>query len=322
VNNSNRILEVASRTIGIEAEAVQSLQSALNQDFILAVEHLFQSPGRIVVTGIGKSAIIGQKWVATFNSTGTPSLFMHGADAIHGDLGMIQPEDTLIVLSKSGETPELLVLIPLIKDFGNVLIGVVANPDSYLARQSSFVIHTPVDREAEPNNLAPTTSTTAQLVIGDAIATSLLALRNFTPEHFARFHPGGTLGKQLYLRVKDLMIRHEKPAVSADATLQQVIVEMTSKRVGATAVTDNNGRLQGIITDGDLRRMLSRSQDLSGWDAGTMMSRAPKTIAATALAVDALALMRNNSITQLIVIDVDDYVGIIHLHDILQEGIL
>lgn len=322
MNNSNRILEVASRTIGIEAEAVQSLQSALNQDFILAVEHLFQSPGRIVVTGIGKSAIIGQKWVATFNSTGTPSLFMHGADAIHGDLGMIQPEDTLIVLSKSGETPELLVLIPLIKDFGNVLIGVVANPDSYLARQSSFVIHTPVDREAEPNNLAPTTSTTAQLVIGDAIATSLLALRNFTPEHFARFHPGGTLGKQLYLRVKDLMIRHEKPAVSADATLQQVIVEMTSKRVGATAVTDNNGRLQGIITDGDLRRMLSRSQDLSGWDAGTMMSRAPKTIAATALAVDALALMRNNSITQLIVIDVDDYVGIIHLHDILQEGIL
>jgi len=322
VNNSNRILEVASRTIGIEAEAVQSLQSALNQDFILAVEHLFQSPGRIVVTGIGKSAIIGQKWVATFNSTGTPSLFMHGADAIHGDLGMIQPEDTLIVLSKSGETPELLVLIPLIKDFGNVLIGVVANPDSYLARQSSFVIHTPVDREAEPNNLAPTTSTTAQLVIGDAIATSLLALRNFTPEHFARFHPGGTLGKQLYLRVKDLMIRHEKPAVSADATLQQVIVEMTSKRVGATAVTDNNGRLQGIITDGDLRRMLSRSQDLSGWDAGTMMTRAPKTIAATALAVDALALMRNNSITQLIVIDVDDYVGIIHLHDILQEGIL
>lgn len=322
MNNSNRILEVASRTIGIEAEAVQSLQSALNQDFILAVEHLFQSPGRIVVTGIGKSAIIGQKWVATFNSTGTPSLFMHGADAIHGDLGMIQPEDTLIVLSKSGETPELLVLIPLIKDFGNVLIGVVANPDSYLARQSSFVIHTPVDREAEPNNLAPTTSTTAQLVIGDAIATSLLALRNFTPEHFARFHPGGTLGKQLYLRVKDLMIRHEKPAVSADATLQQVIVEMTSKRVGATAVTDNNGRLQGIITDGDLRRMLSRSQDLSGWDAGTMMTRAPKTIAATALAVDALALMRNNSITQLIVIDVDDYVGIIHLHDILQEGIL
>lgn len=322
MNNSNRILEVASRTIGIEAEAVQSLQSALNQDFILAVEHLFQSPGRIVVTGIGKSAIIGQKWVATFNSTGTPSLFMHGADAIHGDLGMIQPEDTLIVLSKSGETPELRVLIPLIKDFGNVLIGVVANPDSYLARQSSIVIHTPVDREAEPNNLAPTTSTTAQLVIGDAIATSLLALRNFTPEHFARFHPGGTLGKQLYLRVKDLMIRHEKPAVSADATLQQVIVEMTSKRVGATAVTDNNGRLQGIITDGDLRRMLSRSQDLSGWDAGTMMTRAPKTIAATALAVDALALMRNNSITQLIVIDVDDYVGIIHLHDILQEGIL
>lgn len=322
MNKSNRILEVASRTIGIEAEVIHSLQSTLNQDFVLAVEHLLHSPGRIVVTGIGKSAIIGQKWVATLNSTGSPALFMHGADAIHGDLGMIQPEDTLIVLSKSGETPELRVLIPLIRDFGNVLIAVVAQADCFLARQANYVIHTPVDREAEPNNLAPTASTTAQLVIGDAIATCLLAMRNFTPEHFARFHPGGTLGKQLYLRVRDLMIRHEKPAVRPDATLQEVIVEMTSKRVGATAVTDTNGKLKGIITDGDLRRMLSKSRDLSGWDAGTIMTRAPRTIVAGALAVDALALMRTNSITQLIVMEDEDYVGIIHLHDILQEGIL
>ncbi|MCB0654804.1 MAG: KpsF/GutQ family sugar-phosphate isomerase [Saprospiraceae bacterium] len=322
MNSSNQILAVATRTLAIELETVQALQSALNQDFVDTVLHLQKSKGRIVVTGIGKSAIIGQKWVATFNSTGSPALFMHGADAIHGDLGMLQPDDSLIILSKSGETPEIKVLVPLVKQFGNKLIAVVAQPDSYLAKQADLVIHTPVSREAEPNNLAPTSSTTAQLVIGDALATCLLALRKFTPEHFARFHPGGTLGKQLYLRVRDLMIRHEKPEVRPQASLQEVIMEMTSKRVGATAVTDESGSLLGIITDGDLRRMLSKSQDLTSWQAEAIMTPEPKTISGDELAVDALALMRRMSITQLIVLAAERYVGIIHLHDILQEGLL
>ena len=322
MNSSNQILAVATRTLAIELETVQALQSALNQDFVDTVLHLQKSKGRIVVTGIGKSAIIGQKWVATFNSTGSPALFMHGADAIHGDLGMLQPDDSLIILSKSGETPEIRVLVPLVKQFGNKLIAVVAQPDSYLAKQADLVIHTPVSREAEPNNLAPTSSTTAQLVIGDALATCLLALRKFTPELFARFYPGGTLGKQLYLRVRDLMIRHEKPEVRPQASLQEVIMEMTSKRVGATAVTDESGSLLGIITDGDLRRMLSKSQDLTSWQAEAIMTPEPKTISGDELAVDALALMRRMSITQLIVLAAERYVGIIHLHDILQEGLL
>jgi arabinose-5-phosphate isomerase len=316
------ILKTAINTLRIEKQAIEALENSIDDDFIKIVETIFQSKGRVIVTGIGKSAIVAQKIVATLNSTGTPSVFMHAADAIHGDLGIIQKNDTVICLSKSGETPEIKVLIPLLKNAGNVLIGMVAHKDSYLGKQADFILYTPIEKEADPNNLAPTASTTAQLVLGDALAMSLLALRGFTVQHFAQLHPGGTLGKQLYLRVRDIYPLHEAPSVVEDEILKNIIIEISSKRLGATAVLNNNKKLTGIITDGDLRRLLQKDIEFKNAKAYDIMTVAPKTITPDALAVEALRIMRENSITQLIVTERDTYLGMIHLHDLLKEGIV
>lgn len=321
-NSEKIIIDTALRTIRIESEAVGALKDSVNQDFITCVQRIFESKGRVVVTGIGKSAIIAQKMAATFNSTGTPALFMHAADAIHGDLGMIQANDIVICISKSGESPEIKVLAPLVRHMGNLLVGMVSRPDSFLGKQAGLVLLTPVDQEADPNNLAPTASTTAQAAMGDALATALLALRGFTPQDFAQYHPGGALGKQLYLRVSDLFPSNERPRVQPEASIQETILEMTSKRLGCAVVTDTANRVLGIITDGDLRRMLEKKADLSQLTAAAIMSPRPKTIAPGALAVKALELMRRHSITQLIVEDGDNYLGIIHLHDLIREGLI
>jgi arabinose-5-phosphate isomerase len=317
-----KIEEIAKKTIRIEAEALERLMDSIDDAFCQAVEDIMAMEGRLVVTGIGKSAIVAQKIVATLNSTGTPSLFMHAADAIHGDLGMIREEDIVLCLSKSGETPEIRVLVPLLRHRVFRLIGMVGHPQSYLGRHADIVLHTPVDQEADPNNLAPTTSTTVQMALGDALATSLLALRGFTPQDFARYHPGGALGKQLYLRVSDLYPSNESPAVGADASLRDTILEITSRRLGATAVTSLDGVLIGIITDGDLRRMLERNTDTSHLCAGDIMTPSPRAIDADALAVKALQLMRENNITQLPVTNDGIYMGMVHLHDLLREGII
>lgn len=317
------IIPIALQTIDLEAKSIMNLRASINEQFEKAVLALADTTGRVVVTGIGKSAIIAQKIVATFNSTGTPSLFLHAADAIHGDLGMVQQNDIVIIISKSGESPEIKVLVPLIRNFGNQIIAMVGNMDSYLARQANHTLNTSVDQEACPNNLAPTSSTTAQLVMGDALAVCLMDLRGFKPADFAKFHPGGTLGKKLYLRVADLYIHNEKPAVAPDASLEQVIVEMTQKRLGVTAVIDQNSTLLGIITDGDLRRMLRQRQrftdDLNAID---IMTRSPKTISDDALAVEALDMLRQHEITQLAVTNNERYLGMIHLHDLIREGLL
>jgi arabinose-5-phosphate isomerase len=315
------IKNIALNTIKAETEAIRGLEKAINDDFELVVRLLLESKGRVIVTGIGKSAIIASKIVATFNSTGTPSVFMHAADAIHGDLGVIQKEDIVICLSKSGETAEIKVLVPLLRQKGNKLVALVGNRDSYLAKSADHVLDASVPKEACPNNLAPTSSTTAQLVLGDALAVALLECRGFTADDFARLHPGGSLGKQLYLRVADLYINNEVPKVDPDTDIRKVILEISKKRLGATAVTID-GRLAGIITDGDLRRMLEKSTDVSNITAKDIMTRNPRTIQADSLVVEALAIMRNNNITQLPVLDKDKYVGVIHLHDILKEGIL
>ncbi len=322
--NQPDILAAAQRTIRIEADALNALADSLDDttDFRACVETIHRSPGRLVLTGIGKSAIVAQKIVATLNSTGQPALFLHAADAIHGDLGMIQPGDVVLCLSKSGESAEIKVLVPLVKNFGNCLIAMTANRASTLARQADYVLWTPVDHEADPNNLAPTVSTTAQMALGDALAVALLALRGFTPEDFAKFHPGGALGKQLYLRVGELCALHERPVVAPEATLQEVILEISSKRLGATAVLDAGGALLGVVTDGDLRRMLQRSAGFSDITARHIMTPNPKTIGPDALAVSALALMRQYSITQLLVVDNDQYLGIVHLHDLVREGLV
>lgn len=278
--------------------------------------------GRVVISGIGKSAIIAQKIVATLNSTGTPSAFMHAADAIHGDLGIVQQEDVVIIISKSGESPEIKVLVPLIKNFGNTLIGMIGNIDSYLAKQSDIILNTTVEQEACPNNLAPTTSTTAQLVMGDTLAVCLMEKKGFRSDDFARFHPGGTLGKKLYLRVANLYINNEKPKVSPAHSLKDVIIEMTQKRLGVTAVTDDQGLLIGIITDGDLRRMLKNNIQIDTVKAADIMTKTPKTIRPDELAVVALDILRKNEITQLVVTDKDLYLGIIHLHDLIKEGLI
>jgi arabinose-5-phosphate isomerase len=288
----------------------------------MAIEWIISAQGRLIVTGIGKSAIIGQKIVATLNSTGTPALFMHAADAIHGDLGMIRGEDVIICISKSGETPEIKVLVPLIRNLGNKLIGMVASKTSFLGQKSDLVLLTPLEREADPNNLAPTTSTTLQLVMGDALAIALMTKRGFSRDDFAIYHPGGALGKQLYLKVSDLLEKHEKPIVYQDSILNNIIVEITSKRLGATAVLDHNQNLLGIITDGDLRRMLESNTNLSEMRAKDIMTKNPKTISIEALAVEALELMRSMSITQLVVVDNFEYVGLVHLHDLLKEGLI
>jgi arabinose-5-phosphate isomerase len=318
----NTILTTALETINIELAAVEALRDSLDGDFVKTVETIYGSKGRTILTGIGKSAIVAQKIAATLNSTGTPSVFMHAADAIHGDLGIVQPEDVVICLSKSGDTPEIKALVPLLKNFGNALIAMVSNRESYLGKNATYILHTPIAKEADPNNLAPTASTTAQMVMGDALATSLLALRGFTSADFAQFHPGGALGKQLYLRVRDIYPQHEVPAVFGSDNLQKTIIEMTTKRLGATAVLDDSSQLIGVITDGDLRRLLQRSIDLQAITAADMMSKNPKTIEADILAVEALQIMRELSISQLIVLDNEKYVGMVHLHDLLKEGLV
>ncbi len=322
MNSDALIVKTARETLEIEAQCLQALQQSIDKDFVDCVNAIFTSPGRLVVTGIGKSAIIAQKIVATLNSTGTPALFMHAADAIHGDLGMVRPDDIVLCLSKSGETAQIKVLVPLVRNLGNPIIGMVTKRQSYLGQQATYVLHTPIVKEADPNNLAPTTSTTAQLAMGDALATSLLALKGFTPKDFAQFHPGGALGKQLYLRVADIYPNNEKPAVKPNDSLRQTILEMTAKCLGATAVLDEQQQLLGIITDGDLRRMLNETPDLSQLCAKDLMSINPKTIDKDALAVNALDILRQNSITQLIVTEGQKYLGMIHLHNLVKEGLI
>jgi arabinose-5-phosphate isomerase len=294
----------------------------LNENFSEAVRLIYESRGRVVVTGIGKSAIIAMKIVATLNSTGTPAIFMHAADAIHGDLGIIQPDDVVLCLSKSGNTSEIKLLTPLIRNMGNKLVAMVSQADSYLAQHADYVLHVPVDKEACPNNLAPTTSTTAQLVMGDALAICLLNLRGFTAQDFARVHPGGSLGKKLYLRVSDLIDPAHKPQVSLHDTIPQSIVVISANRMGATAVMDDAGRLAGIITDGDVRRMLGKWQQFDKLTAGDIMTKNPKTIEADEMAIQAFNLMDENQITQLVVTSDGTYAGMVHVHDILREGIV
>jgi arabinose-5-phosphate isomerase len=315
------IRQAAIRTINMEAEAVANLTNQL-EGFEAVIDVLAGCKGRIVLSGIGKSAVIAQKIVATLNSTGAPSIFLHAADAIHGDLGMVQIEDVVVIISKSGESPEIKVLVPLIKNFGNKVIGMVGNKDSFLARHANFVLNTTVEQEACPNNLAPTTSTTAQLVMGDAVAICLMEKRGFAVEDFAKLHPGGTLGKKLYLRVSDLCEQNEKPQVTTTQSLKEVIMEMTAKRLGITAVLNNAGALAGVITDGDLRRMLEHTNSLEGIQAGHIMTENPKTIEAGEMAVNALDIMRKSEIMQLMVVEGNQYKGVIHLHDLVKEGLI
>ncbi len=318
------IILSARRTLDIEIEALQRLRECLDDEFSAAVEAIFNAAGRVIVTGVGKSAIVAQKIAATLNSTGTPALFMHAADAIHGDLGTIQSGDVLLCLSKSGNTAEIKVLIPFVKNMGNVIIGMTAGRNSWLGRQAAHLLYTPIPKEADPNNLAPTASTTAQMAMGDALAVSLLALRGFSPGDFAQFHPGGTLGKQLYLRVGDLFPQNERPVVRPGTGIHEVILEMSSRRLGCAVVENENGHIEGIITDGDLRRMLKRrgSNDITHLTAEDVMTTGPKCITKEDLAVHALDLMRTNSITQLIVEENGCYLGIIHLHDLIREGLV
>lgn len=305
----------------MEAESVKSLVDLLDPQFEEVIGHMAACKGRIVISGIGKSAIIAQKIVATLNSTGSPSIFLHAADAIHGDLGVVQQEDVVMIISKSGESPEIKVLVPLIKNFKNILVGMVGNMSSFLAKNADYVLNTTVLQEACPNNLAPTTSTTAQLAMGDAVAVCLMEKRGFAVEDFAKFHPGGALGKKLYLRVADLCSEHEKPSVMADQPVKEAIMEITRKRLGMTAVM-NGSHIVGVITDGDLRRMLERTDKIDGITARDIMSVNPKTIQSSELAVNALDLMRTYAITTLVVMDNENYAGIIHLHDLIKEGLI
>ncbi|MFH6972051.1 KpsF/GutQ family sugar-phosphate isomerase [Flavobacterium petrolei] len=315
------ILASAKKTILSESQSIAKLTDFLDENFIEATQKIYNSKGRLVVTGIGKSAIIAQKIVASFNSTGTPSLFLHASEAIHGDLGMIQNEDVIICISKSGNSPEIKVLVPLLKRFGNTLIAITGNMTSFLAKGSDFVLNTTVDAESCPNNLAPTNSTTAQLVMGDALAVSLMEMRDFKPEDFAVYHPGGALGKKLLLRVKDMLEHSLKPMVSPDASIKKVIFEISEKRLGVTAVVENN-KVIGIITDGDIRRMLSDRDTFADLTAKDIMTKNPKMTTSGAMVVDALNIMEDFSITQLVVVDESEYKGVLHLHDILKEGIV
>ena len=321
MNIFKQILTSAQKTIQIEQEAIANLNQLIDDEFAQAVATIYESKGRVVITGIGKSAIIAQKIVATLNSTGTPAIFMHAADAIHGDLGTIQKEDVVICISKSGNTPEIKVLVPLIKKTNNTLIAITSNRDSFLGTEANYVMHAFAKAEACPNNLAPTTSTTAQLVMGDALAVALLDLRGFTDKDFAKYHPGGALGKKLYLRVSDLTSLNEAPQVSPTASLKEVIVEITAKRLGVTAVVDNN-TIIGIITDGDLRRMLAKNNTLDGLSASDIMSPSPKTIANEAMAVEAKYILEENGISQLLAVENNNYKGVVHIHDLIKEGII
>ena len=316
------IVEVAKHTILLEATAIRNLADYINEDFEQAVHLIHHSSGRLVISGIGKSALIAQKIVSSLNSTGTPALFMHAADAIHGDIGMVQPDDIVIIISKSGDSPEIKVLVPIIKNFKNKLIAICGNKESYLARSANIFLNSTVSEEACPNNLAPTSSSTAQVVIGDALIVCLMKLKGFTAADFAKFHPGGTLGKKLYLHVADLCIQNEKPSVAEYSSVQDVIIEITKKRLGVTVVLDDHQHIVGIITDGDLRRMLENKFRIDEVKAKDIMTRNPQMIEASELAVNALDRMRNKNITQLVVIDNNNYAGIIHLHDLVREGII
>ena len=316
------IKQTALRTIQMEAQSIEGLSLSINDDFEKAIGTIVNCKGRVVISGIGKSAVIAQKIVATLNPTGTPSIFMHAADAIHGDLGMVQQEDILIIISKSGSSPEIKVLVPLVRNLGNTIIAMVGNLDSYLAKQSNIVLNTTVEQEACPNNLAPTTSTTAQLVMGDAIATCLIELKGFGSDDFAKLHPGGMLGKKLYLRISDIYADNESPAVLLEQSLKEIIVEITKKRLGATAVVDNEKNLHGIITDGDLRRMLEKDHVSGSTRAKDIMSSQPKTIDPDELAVNALDIMRKHEISQIVVTREGKYLGMVHLHDLLKEGFI
>ncbi len=315
------IINIARQTITEEAAAVAKLTDYIDHDFTQAVDYILHSKGRVVITGIGKSAIIANKIVATMNSTGTPAIFMHAADAIHGDLGIIQQEDVVICISKSGNTPEIKVLVPLLKRGNNKLIAITSNKGSVLAQQADWVLYAHVEKEACPNNLAPTTSTTAQLVLGDALAVCLLEMKHFGSSDFAKYHPGGALGKRLYLKVSDIVVHNQKPEVSPDTDIKKVIVEISAKMLGVAAVIDQ-GNIVGVVTDGDIRRMLSKTDTIKGLTAKDIMSVRPKTIDFDSLAIDALNLMEKNKITQLLVTQDGKYAGIIHLHNLIQEGLL
>lgn len=315
------ITATAKKTITTESKAITKLLDFINDDFVKSVETIYHTKGRLIVTGIGKSAIIAQKIVATMNSTGTPSMFLHASEAIHGDLGMVQPQDVLICISKSGNSPEIKVLVPIIQRFGNTLIAMTGNRTSFLAKGATYVLDTTVEEEACPLNLAPTSSTTAQLVMGDAVAVCLMELRDFKSEDFAKYHPGGALGKKLLLRVKDMLEHSLKPMVSPDTPVKQAIFEISEKRLGVTAVIED-GKVIGIITDGDIRRMLNEQDSITGLTARDIMTKNPKTINATDMVVDALNILEDFSITQLVVLDGTEYKGILHLHDILKEGIV
>jgi arabinose-5-phosphate isomerase len=321
LTTNENISAVAKRTILTESEAIAGLVNFIDNDFSETVRLIFNAKGRVVVTGIGKSAIIAQKIVATMNSTGTPSMFLHASEAIHGDLGMVQPGDVVICISKSGNSPEIKVLVPILKRFGNTLIAMTGNITSFLAKNSDYVLNTTVRAEADPINLAPTTSTTAQLVMGDAIAVCLMEIRNFTPGDFAKYHPGGALGKKLLLRVGDMLDKTQRPEVYPAATIKQVIFEISEKRLGVAAVVEND-HVIGIITDGDIRRMLNDRDSVAGVHARDIMTKNPKVITSTDMVVDALNILEDFSITQLVVVDDGHYQGVIHLHDILKEGII
>ena len=319
--NNDKIISVAKQTIETESKAILNLVSLVNHEFAEAVRYIYQSNGRVIITGIGKSANIATKIVATLNSTGTPSIFMHAADAIHGDLGTIQENDSVICISKSGNTPEIKVLVPLIKAIGNKLIAITSNKDSFLGQEADYVLNAYVEKEACPNNLAPTSSTTAQLVMGDALAMSLLDLRGFSSSDFAKFHPGGSLGKQLYLRVSNLTQQNKKPQVTPDTNIKDVIMEISKNMLGVTAVIDGSA-IVGIITDGDLRRMMSTNDSFKGLTAKDIMSKNPKTIDNSAMAVAAMELMETNGITQILAQENGVYSGVVHIHDLTKEGII
>jgi len=319
--NNDKIISVAKQTIETESKAILNLVSLVNHEFAEAVRYIYQSNGRVIITGIGKSANIATKIVATLNSTGTPSIFMHAADAIHGDLGTIQENDSVICISKSGNTPEIKVLVPLIKAIGNKLIAITSNKDSFLGQEADYVLNAYVEKEACPNNLAPTSSTTAQLVMGDALAMSLLDLRGFSSSDFAKFHPGGSLGKQLYLRVSNLTQQNKKPQVTPNTNIKDVIMEISKNMLGVTAVIDGSA-IVGIITDGDLRRMMSTNDSFKGLTAKDIMSKNPKTIDNSAMAVAAMELMETNGITQILAQENGVYSGVVHIHDLTKEGII
>ncbi|SDQ58817.1 KpsF/GutQ family sugar-phosphate isomerase [Flagellimonas zhangzhouensis] len=321
LNDIQSILSIAKRTLEIESKAVANLINLLDEEFALAVQFILECNGRVVVSGVGKSAIVASKIVATLNSTGTPAIFMHAADAIHGDLGTIQENDVVICLSKSGNTPEIKALLPLLKIAKHKLIAITGNMESSLAKQADFVLNTYVEKEACPNNLAPTTSTSAQMAMGDALAISLLELKGFSSSDFAKYHPGGTLGKKLYLRVADIVENNQKPQVNIDANVKEVIVEISEKMLGVTAIMEGD-KVVGIVTDGDIRRMLSKYDNISGLTARDIMTLNPKTVTVDTLAVKALKLLQEKNISQLLAFDGETYAGVVHIHNLINEGIL